>query len=66
MTMAISLAAARVNAKLSKKQVCEALNIHQNTLDNYEAYKTKPDIDRAKQMAALYECTLDDIRWTEE
>lgn len=64
--MAISLAAARVNAKLTKKEVCEALNIHPNTLDNYEAYKTKPDIERAIQFTELYGCGLDDIKWSDE
>ena len=64
--MAISLAAARVNAKLTKKQVCDMLEIHANTLDNYESYKTKPDIERAIKLAELYGCGLDDIKWSEE
>ena len=64
--MAMILAAARVNAKLSKKEVCEALDIHPNTLDNYESYKTKPDIERAIQLAGLYGCGLDEIKWSEE
>ena len=64
--MAISLAAARVNANLSRSQVCEALSINPNTLANYESYRTKPDIDRAKQIATLYGCELDDIKWSAE
>ena len=64
--MAMSLAAARVNAKLSQSEVCKALKIGKTTLCNYEAYKTSPDMDRANQMAKLYGCELSDIRWTEE
>lgn len=64
--MAITLASARVNAGLSRKEVCKALNIHANTLENYEKYKTKPDIDKAKQIATLYGCSIDDIKWSAE
>lgn len=64
--MPISLKAARVNAKLTKKQVCEALVIHPNTLDNYESYKTKPDIEKAKQLVSLYGCNLDDVKWSDD
>lgn len=64
--MAISLAAARVNAKLTISEASKALGIHSNTLVNYEAYKTKPDIERAIQLAELYGCGLDDIKWSEE
>lgn len=64
--MAITLAAARVNAGLSRKEVCTALKIHIGTLENYENYKTKPDIDRAKEIATLYGCGLDDLKWSME
>ena len=63
--MAMSLAAARVNAKLTQSQVCEALNMSKTTLSNYESYKTSPDMDRAKQLADLYGCDLSDIKWSE-
>lgn len=64
--MAISLAAARVNAGLKQSDVCKALNIGKNTIVSYEAYNTSPDMDRAKQLADLYGCELADIRWTKE
>ena len=64
--MPMILAAARINAKLSKTQVCEALKIHPNTLDSYESYTTKPNIDRAIQMAELYGCSIDEIKWSDE
>lgn len=61
--MAMNLSAARVNANLSRSQVCEALGINENTLANYESYTTKPNIERAIQIANLYGCELDDIKW---
>ena len=64
--MAMILAAARVNARLTQDQVCKELGMSKNTLVSYEAYKTKPDIERAKQLAALYGCELDDIKWSDE
>lgn len=63
--MAMSLAAARVNAKLTQAQVCDALKMSKTTLSNYESYKTSPDMERAKQLADLYGCELDDIKWEE-
>ena len=62
--MPMSLEAARINADLSRSQVCAALNLHLNTLTNYEKYKTKPDIERATQIAAVYGCKLDDNKWS--
>ena len=64
--MAMSLAAARVNAKLTQAQVCEVLGISKNTLVNYESYKTSPDIDRANKLADLYKCDLSDIKWSDD
>ena len=61
--MAMSLAAARVNAELTQSQVCEALNVSKTTICSYEAYNTSPDMDMANRIANLYGCALDDIRW---
>ena len=64
--MAMSLAAARVNANLTQSQVCKELGIGKNTIVSYEAYNTSPDIDRAKQLAALYGCELEEIKWSDK
>lgn len=64
--MKMSLAAARVNAELTQSQVCKVLKIGKNTLCSYEAYNTKPDIDKAQELASLYGCELDDIKWSKE
>ena len=62
--MAMSLAAARINAGLSQESAAKSLHINRNTLSNYENYKTKPDIDKGKEIAALYGVSVDDIRWS--
>ena len=59
--MAIHLRAARVNAGLTQADVAKALQISKNTIINYEAYKSKPDIETAQKLAALYGMTVDDI-----
>lgn len=64
MKMPMNLAAARINANLTRTQVCAKLGISENTIANYELYKTKPSIDLAIQIAKLYGCGLDDIKWS--
>ena len=59
--MAITLKAARVNAGLNQAEAAHKLGISKGTLANYENYKTIPDIERSKQMAALYGCTVNDL-----
>ena len=59
--MAITLKAARVNAEMTQAQAAKALGISKNTLLNYEKYKTIPDIEKSKQMAKLYGCTVNDL-----
>lgn len=59
--MAIHLKAARVNAGLTQEEVAKVLNISRNTITSYEAYRSKPDIETAQKMAALYGMSVDDI-----
>lgn len=59
--MAIHLKAARVNAGLTQEDVARELNISKNTVVNYEAYRSKPDIETAVKLAKLYGMTVDDI-----
>ena len=61
MYMAITLKAARVNAGFTQKEAAKALNISRSTLASYEMYKTKPDIEMAKKISALYGLTVDGI-----
>ena len=59
--MAITLKAARVNAGLTQKEAAIRLNISKNTLVSYEKYRTKPDIEKAQEIADLYGRKVDDI-----
>jgi len=59
--MAITLKAARVNAEMTQSEAAKALGISKNTLLSYEKYKTVPDIEKSKKIAALYGCTVDDL-----
>lgn len=64
--MAMHLKAARVNAGYTQEEAVQELRrrgfkISKNTLISYELYRTKPDIETAKVLAALYGVTVDDI-----
>lgn len=59
--MAISLKAARINAGYTQQEAAKCLEISKGTLASYEMYKTKPDIKKSQQIAALYGMTVDDI-----
>ena len=61
--MAIHLKAARVNAGMTQDHVAKELKMNKNTLVSYEKYRSKPDIETAKKLAALYGLTVDDIIW---
>lgn len=62
--MALHLDAARVNARLTQAEAAKKLEISRNTLANYEAYKTIPDVEMGKKIAALYGLTVDEIIWS--
>jgi transcriptional regulator with XRE-family HTH domain len=59
----ISLEAARVNAKLTQSQVCDALGISVSTLIKWEHGERMPDADKATDLANLYGLRLDDINF---
>lgn len=62
--MPIHLDAARTNARLTQAEAANELKISRNTLSSYESYKTVPDIETAKKIAALYGLSVDDIIWS--
>jgi len=59
----ISLEAARVNAGLFQKDVCQQLGISIATLVSWENGKTLPSVDKAQELASLYGVQLDDINF---
>lgn len=63
MGLKITLAAARKNAELTQKQVCDALNISKTTLVNYEKGRTIPDVKVGGELAKLYGISTDNIKF---
>lgn len=63
MDFKISLAAARKNAGLTQKQVCEALNISKTTLANYEKGRTIPNAKTSGELSELYKIPSDYIKF---
>lgn len=57
----ISLAAARVNAKMTQRQVAEALGISNQTVCNWENGKAEPSWSQAEQLSKLFGMDLDYI-----
>ncbi len=57
----ISLAAARVNAKLTQKEAAETIGVSNATLIKWESGETVPTADRAEQLSKLYRCPLNRI-----
>lgn len=56
-----TLKAARVNAGLTQADVVAKTGINKGTLVNYEKYRTIPNIEVAKTLAALYGLSVNDI-----
>ena len=63
MDFKISLAAARINAGLTQKQVCKELNISKTTLVSYEKGRTIPDCKVGGKLAKLYNMSTDNIKF---
>ena len=59
--MKITWAAARTNAGLNQREVCEAIDVGLNTLIDWEKYRKYPDVVQAEKLCKLYGCTLSDI-----
>jgi transcriptional regulator with XRE-family HTH domain len=59
----ISLAAARVNAKLTQKQAAEKLNVSNKTLNNWEAGRSMPKADAVAKMCEVYGVSYDNLNF---
>ena len=57
----ISLAAARVNAKLTQDDVAKAMKVSKNTIVAWENGKVEPKISQARELSSLYRIPLDSI-----
>lgn len=54
MNLKLSLAAARINSKMTQKQVAEMLNVSQITIHNWESGKTVPNWEKVEQLEELF------------
>lgn len=59
--MQVSLAAARVNAKLTQTEVCEKIGVTPSTIVRWEAGDKYPPVPVFKELCDLYGCKMDDI-----
>ncbi len=57
----ISLAAARVNAKLTQDEVAREMKVSKNTVVAWENGKAEPKISQARELSKLYCIPLDNI-----
>ena len=57
----ISLAAARVNAKMTQNEVAKALGVSNQTICHWENGKAEPTISQARELSELYGMDLDYI-----
>ena len=57
--MQISLAAARVNARMTQKEVAKHMQVSNNTILAWEKGKTEPSISQARKLSELYNMPYD-------
>lgn len=60
-TLRISLAAARVNAKLTQQEVAKEMGIGKQTLVNWEKGKTEPKTSQIRKLSKIYNIPVDNI-----
>lgn len=51
----------RKSKHLSQEQVAERLNVTRQTVSNWELEETSPDLHQAKELAKLFEVSLDEL-----
>ena len=57
----ISLAAARVNAKLTQNEVARVLKVAKQSIVNWENGKSEPKISEMRKLSELYNMPIDNI-----
>ena len=60
-TLQISLAAARVNAELTQKDVAKLMEVDRSTIRRWEKGEKIPDYDKSKKLSEIYGIPLDNI-----
>ena len=59
--MKIKLKALRVNAEMTQEEAARKMNVTRETIQNWEAHRTFPNMNAMGRLCDLYGCTLDDI-----
>lgn len=57
----ISLAAARVNARLTQDAVAKKMSVGKQTIVSWEKGKTQPSISQSRRLSELYKMPLENI-----
>lgn len=57
----ISLAAARVNAKMTQEEAAQSLHVSKQTIVNWESGKAEPKTSQARELSKLYNMPLEYI-----
>ena len=65
-TVRMTLEAARVNAGLTQKQVCDAIGISMTTIWMWERGDRLPSVDKAIRLAELYKVPLECINFAKK
>ncbi len=59
--MKLTLKALRKNSNLTQEQAAKKLDISESTLNNYENYKSFPDVQVVEKILKLYNVQYDDV-----
>ncbi len=59
--MKLTLKALRKNSNLTQEQAAKKLNISESTLNNYENYKSFPDVQIVERILKLYNVQYDEV-----
>ena len=59
--MKLTLKALRINNNLTQLEASKKLGISEYTLNNYENYKSYPDVPVIKKILQLYNVNFDDV-----
>lgn len=59
--MKVSLAAMRINARMTQKKVAREIGVTPVTLGKWEKYETPPKTTQLMLLCNLYKCSTDDI-----
>ena len=62
--MALNLKAARYNVGKTQEEVANHVGKTVMTIRSYESYRSTPDVETAKKIAAFFEMSVDDIVWS--